>query len=268
MIEKIYDTPKGSIHYWLNQINDDYTLVFLPGLTADHRLFEKQLAYFDKKYNMLVWDAPGHYLSRPFILDFGIDDKARWLRAIFEKEKITKPVIIGQSMGGYVGQAFLELFPHGLEAFVSIDSAPLQREYISSFEIWLLERMEPVYKLYPWKTLIKAGSKGVATTEYGQNQMAEMMSSYDKDYYCKLVGHGYQLLAEAYKKDRAYKIDCPVLLLCGEKDRAGSAKNYNIRWAKKTGFKSIMIKDAGHNANADKPEETNKIIEDFLETLR
>lgn len=47
MTEKSYDTPCGSIHYWVSRaVEKAYTLVFLPGLTADHRLFERQLAYF------------------------------------------------------------------------------------------------------------------------------------------------------------------------------------------------------------------------------
>lgn len=33
------------------------TLLFLPGLTADHRLFEKQIEYFEPKCNVFVWDA-------------------------------------------------------------------------------------------------------------------------------------------------------------------------------------------------------------------
>ena len=45
-------------------------LIFLPGLTADHRLFEKQIEFFERKYNVLVWDAPGHAKSWPFNLIF------------------------------------------------------------------------------------------------------------------------------------------------------------------------------------------------------
>ena len=61
MVEKIYKTPLGAIHYWVNipDINK-ITLIFLPGLTADYRLFEKQIEYFENKYNVFVWDAPGH----------------------------------------------------------------------------------------------------------------------------------------------------------------------------------------------------------------
>jgi len=61
MTEKTYTTPMGTIHYWINII--DYgiaTLVFLPGLTADHRLFGRQVKYFKNKYNVFVWDAPAH----------------------------------------------------------------------------------------------------------------------------------------------------------------------------------------------------------------
>lgn len=30
----------------------------------------------------------------------------------------------------------------GLKGFISIDSAPLQRKYVTGIEIWLLKRME------------------------------------------------------------------------------------------------------------------------------
>ena len=44
MKEKIYKTALGDIHYWINIMEEEaVTLVFLPGLTADHRLFEKYL---------------------------------------------------------------------------------------------------------------------------------------------------------------------------------------------------------------------------------
>ena len=57
--ESTYQTPCGTIHYWSSILSlDTTTLVFLPGLTADHRLFDKQVEYFDGKYNIIVWDAP------------------------------------------------------------------------------------------------------------------------------------------------------------------------------------------------------------------
>ena len=87
MTEKTYCTVCGDIHYWIseNLAPEKKTLIFLPGLTADHRLFEKQVEYFEGRYNLFVWDAPGHASSWPFKFDFDLADKARWLDGIIEK---------------------------------------------------------------------------------------------------------------------------------------------------------------------------------------
>ena len=268
MIKKIYHTPSGDIHYWIKIADGDaLTLVFLPGLTADHRLFEKQIEYFEGKYNVFVWDAPGHNESWPFELNFNLADKARWLEEILAAEKIEHPIIIGQSMGGYVGQMFAQLYADKLKGFVSIDSAPLQRKYVTAAEIWLLKRMEPVYCWYPWKTLLKQGVNGVAASEYGRRLMHQIMMTYNGDQkrYAKLSGHGFRMLAEAMEEDLSYEIKCPALLICGEKDHAGSCIRYNKAWHKNTGIPLEWIKDAGHNSNTDRPEIVNGLIEELVE---
>ena len=271
MLERTYDTPCGQIHYWICE-KADHThpqLVFLPGLTADHRLFDKQIAFFEGKYPLFVWDAPGHAASWPFALTFRLTDKAKWLDGILTREGFDAPILIGQSMGGYVAQAYAQLFPEKMRGFVSIDSAPLQRTYVTGAEIWLLKRMEPVYRHYPWKSLLKSGSKGVAVSEYGQTLMRDMMLIYDGDQarYAKLAGHGYRMLAEAMEADLPYTIPCPVLLLCGEKDRAGSCVRYNKAWHQKTGIPIEWIKNAGHNSNTDAPDTVNRLIERMIASL-
>ena len=271
MTEKTYETPSGAIRYWVNKAPEDAAaqLVFLPGLTADHRLFDKQIEYFEGRVPVVVWDAPGHAASWPFRLDFTLMDKARWLEEILRSEGFDAPVIVGQSMGGYVGQCFAQLCPDALRGFVSIDSAPLQRSYVTAAEIWLLKRMEPVYRAYPWRSLLRTGTDGVAETAYGRALMRSMMTVYeeDKDRYVRLSGHGMKMLAEAMEADLPYELRCPALLICGEKDKAGSAKRYNRLWHKNTGIPLEWIPGAGHNANTDAPERVNKLIEDFLAKL-
>ena len=269
MTEKMFETASGTIHYWVNDLDPARrTLVLLPGLTADHHLFDKQIEAFEKEYNLLTWDAPGHAASRPFRLDFSLMDKAVWLHAILKNENIAHPVLIGQSMGGYVSQCFMEKYPGEAAGFISIDSAPLKRSYVTGMEIWLLKRTEPMYRAFPWKSLKKIGADGCAVSEYGRRLMRSFLDSYTKDEYCRLAGHGMKLLAEAMEADLPYAIDCPAILICGEKDQAGSAKSYNRRWAKKEGLPVYWIKDAGHNSNTDKPEEVNRIIRDFVRSIR
>lgn len=262
-----YQTRCGTIHYWVNKMEDKkVTLVFLPGLTADHHLFDKQIAYFEEKYSVFVWDAPGHASSWPFEFSFDLFDKAKWLDEILTMEELKNPIIIGQSMGGYVGQAYAQLFPEKLKGFVSIDSAPIQREYVTAVEIWLLKKMEPVYRHYPWKWLLQSGTKGVAVSPYGRKLMYDTMMGYDgqQERYAKLSGHGFRILAEAMEKDLPYRIPCPALLLCGEKDHAGSCIRYNKAWHKKSGIRLEWIANAGHNSNTDAPRTVNHLIEEHI----
>ncbi|MCR5000764.1 MAG: alpha/beta hydrolase [Lachnospiraceae bacterium] len=271
MKEHTYETSCGNIHYYISKEAEDSSLelVFLPGLTADHRLFEKQTEYFEGRYPVFVWDAPGHASSWPFSFDFDLMDKAKWVDEILIKEGFDHPVIIGQSMGGYVGQAYAQLFPEKLKGFVSVDSAPLQRRYVTAAEIWLLKRMEPVYRYYPWKSLLRSGTNGVATSEYGRTLMRSIMMTYDgdKDRYARLSGNGFRILAEAMEADLPYRITCPALLICGEKDHAGSCIRYNKAWHKNTGIPIEWIKGAGHNSNTDAPEIVNQLIERLVLSL-
>ena len=269
MNERSFETKNGTIKYWIGDTGSKKgpELVFLPGLTADHRLFDKQIEYFEGKYRIFVWNAPGHADSSPFQMTFSLEDEARWLNEILEKEGFNEPVIIGQSMGGYLGQMFIALFPDKLKGFIAIDSAPLKREYYTAAELWLLYRMEPVYRHYPWKMLLRQGTNGVAASEYGRKLMLSMMMTYDGDQrrYAELAGHGYRILAAAVEADHNYDIKCPALLICGTRDRAGSCIRYNKAWHKKSGIPIKWIEGAGHNSNTDEPEEINAIIERFVE---
>ena len=159
-----------------------------------------------------------------------------------------------------------QLYPDKMTGFVSIDSAPLQRSYVTAVEIWLLKRMEPVYAHYPWKWLLKSGSEGVATSDYGRNLMREIMLTYDGNQkrYAQIAGHGFRILAAAMEKDLPYEIKCPVLLICGTQDHAGSCIRYNKAWHRNTKIPLTWIEGAGHNSNTDRPEQVNRLIEEFV----
>lgn len=55
MREQAFPTGMGDIHYWTGGPGKGTPwLVFLPGLTADHRLFDKQVEAFEPRFNCLV----------------------------------------------------------------------------------------------------------------------------------------------------------------------------------------------------------------------
>ena len=44
-------------------------------------------------------------------MDFTLAQKAAWLHAILQAEGITAPVLVGQSVGGYLSQAYIQAYP-------------------------------------------------------------------------------------------------------------------------------------------------------------
>jgi len=267
-LEKTYAAPGGTVHYWVSRYgNDKPWLVFLPGLTADHRLFDAQMAYFGEKANCLTWDAPAHGASRPFQLEFSMEDMARFLREILEGEGAARPVLVGQSLGGYLSQVYMDRFPGTVAGFVSIDSCSLSRKYYTNWELAMLKHTKWMYLSFPWKLLNEVGSKGTAESEYGRGLMRQMMACYEKREYCELADHGFRIFAEAVEAKDAYPISCPVQLICGEKDGAGSAKRYNRKWEELDGYPVAWIPNAGHNSNTDAPERVNALIEVFLKRV-
>lgn len=269
MDSKVFVTGSGDVRYWIDASAGDGTpwLVFLPGLTADHTLFDAQVAYFTGKARCFVWDAPAHGASRPYPLDFSMDDYARILHDIVVTERVVRPVFVGQSLGGYVAQAYLDCYPGDAAGFVSIDSAPLKRKYYPNWEVRALRHTKGMYLAIPWAILKPWGTVGAAQTPRGRANMRSFMESYTKSEYCDLAAHGYRMLADAVEANRPYELGCPTLLLCGEHDHAGDVRAFNRRWAGGEGIPLVWVPGAGHNSNVDNPAFVNDQIERFVEAL-
>ena len=193
-----------------------------------------------------------------------LEDMADYLRGILDAEGISRPILVGQSLGGYVSQVFMTRYPGTASGFVSIDSCSLEREYYTGAELWLLKHTEGMYRSIPWGLLKQWGPRGTAESAYGRRVMAAMMADYTQDEYCALTAHGFRILAQSIEAGPSYALTCPALLLCGEKDGAGSCKRYDRAWSRKTGLPLTWVPGAGHNSNCDQPEIVNQAIETFI----
>ena len=105
-------------------------------------------------------------------------------------------------------------------------------------------------------------AKQVAETEKAYNNMLDMLSIYDKKELCHLMGIGY---AGFLNDNCDLEIKCPVLLMLGDKDKAGKVKKYNMKWTEKTGYRLVVVENAGHNSVMDNPDVVNATIIDFIE---
>ena len=72
LYEKSVSSQRGTTYYWTNEIESVVSLVFLPGLTADHRLFEPQFLFFNESYGL---DLPWHGQSHTRTLNSSLKNK-------------------------------------------------------------------------------------------------------------------------------------------------------------------------------------------------
>ncbi len=266
MEKRTLTTEKGIVSYRLTDRWDPRadTLFFLHGLTADHSMFDGQVAFFEKEYNVLTWDAPGHGESRPFEA-FGFHDAAGYMKAILDECGATSVVLVGQSLGGYFAQSFIKRYPDRVKGFVSIDSTPYGSGYYSKADVWILKQVEWMAHLYPLRWMKKAMARQVSTTQQARDNMTQMLAPYGKSELCRLMGLGY---AGFLEDNCDLDIPCPVQLILGEKDRTGKVPQYNMAWTERTGYPLEIIPGASHNANVDRPQEVNACIRAFLARLR
>lgn len=262
MKEQQLHTKRGDVWYWTSEIfsENKKTMVLLHGLTADHTLFDKQIPCFEEKYNIIIWDAPAHGKSRPY-MDFTYPNAAADLKQILDDNGVTSAIMIGQSMGGYVIQSFILRYPEMVEAFVGIDTCPYGEQYYSKSDKWWLQQIEWMAKLYPLGLMKNAVAKQCARTEYARENMRKALAPYDKNELCRLMGIGF---AGFLTDNQDMHISCPVLILVGEYDRTGKVKAYCEAWAKVQGYPLVVIRDAAHNSNADNPTQVNTEIRAFL----
>jgi pimeloyl-ACP methyl ester carboxylesterase len=91
-----------------------------------------------------------------------------------------------------------------------------------------------------------------------------MLAQYTKKELCHLMGIGY---AGFLSDNTNLKINCPVLIMIGEKDKLGKVQRYNKAWVRNTRFPFVVIKNASHNSNVDNPNMVNEEIWKFLNAL-
>lgn len=263
MEQKQFDTSSGSIAYWVSKCQSENTLVFLHGLAADHTLFEKQIPHFLGRCNLFCWDTPAHGKSRPYS-DFSYFCVAKNLKDILEKEQIKDAIFVGQSLGGYIAQAYMKRYPNEVKGFVGIDTSPFGLNYYSKSDLWWLRQIEWMSMCFPHKLLVKSIAQSCTYTKAAYVNMLTALQPYSKKELCHLLGISYVKLLE---ENCDLEITCPTVLLIGQHDQTGKVTQYCDEWHKNTKFPLHIIPNAAHNSNFDNSESVNQEIDQFLLTF-
>ncbi len=237
-------------------------LVLVHGFPLDSSMWAAQKKHFGKKFKVFCPDLPGFGKSET-MAPKTIEGFARSVRAFFVEEKIDRAIIAGFSMGGYVVQAFYQMFPKLVEGLILVDTRAAsdseegkagRNNAIRSLGS---EGMEFFAETMPRRLLSKKGMRDQGLVKSIRKIIMRQREESVKN----------ALIAMRDRKDRnglLPEIDIPTLFICGAEDGFTPPEEMISMANLSKGSSFSMIKDAGHLSNMENPTDFNYAVEDFL----
>ena len=249
-----------NLHYWIDGPSDAPLVVFSHGATVDHTMFDDQLDVITHHYRMLRWDMRGHGLSCPANPPFNCKRAAQDLAALLDHLEEHKIALVGQSIGGNVGQEFIFLYPTRCIAALFLGCTC--NTWQLSWSDKVLLRIAPILlELYPSEFLRKTIATNSAVTQRSRDRLLKMMAPLNR----REIAVTFSGIVRDLHPEKGYMIRCPIEIAYGAKDYLGNIRRIAAAWARRDGAPPpAVIPDAGHCANMDNPEVFNRWMMNFL----
>jgi pimeloyl-ACP methyl ester carboxylesterase len=84
-------------------------VVLLHGFLGSHKIWEQTINNLSTSYRVIAIDLPGHGNTECLGYAHSMDLMAKCVKSVLDSLRLKKYIIIGHSMGGYVGLAFADL---------------------------------------------------------------------------------------------------------------------------------------------------------------
>lgn len=248
------------MEYLLTGEANQHVLLFVHGLGADYRQFEKQHVFFSKDFKVLSISLRGHgnsELHSPYKPeDFTLKKIAQDIIMLLNVLHIKKVHYIGNSMGGNVGYEIIRHFPSYIESFTAFGTtAKLKKPK------YLVPLMTFFYNLISSKVIAWLASRS-GTSQYSRGMIRAMLEQTSK----KTFIYTLPILLEFDYLPVIRNSEIPALVIKGGKDTTiKTVISGTLAEFKKLGnFQLKNMKYSGHFANLDNALLFNHILRDFL----
>lgn len=238
-------------------------VVLLHGFLGSHKIWEQTTNELSKSYRVIAIDLPGHGDTDCVGYAHSMDLMAKCVKSVLDWLRLKKYVIIGHSMGGYVGLAFADLFPDHLNGLCLYHSWGL-----ADSEEKKKDRMRAV-------AAVKA-NRGIYTKTTIKNLFATKNLKYLKDEiaFATTIAKGTSkkgiIAALLGMKDRPRRdiilslVKYPIMIVIGEQDNVLPFEQL-LEQAKLIKNKSLLyLEHDGHMGFLESPRESNKALRKFL----
>ena len=238
-------------------------VVLLHGFLGSHKIWEQTTNNLAKSYRVIAIDLPGHGNTNCFGYAHSMDLMAKCVKAVLDSLKIKRYVIIGHSMGGYVGLAFADLFPDNLRGLCLYHSSG----YADSAEK-NKDRLRAI-------NAVKA-NRGIYTKATIKNLFATKNLKYLKDevLFATGIAKGINkkgIIAALHgMRDRPRRdiilglVKYPIMMVIGERDNVLPCEQL-LEQAELIKNKTVLyLEHDGHFGFLESPKESNKALRKFL----
>ncbi len=252
----------NGINLYYEEHGNGFPVIFGHGFAGTTKSWQGQVHAFSKKYRFITYDLRGHGQTdtpedlSQYSLDTVIEDLYQLLRYL----KIRKVVMGGLSLGGYLSIHFYNQHPDMVAALILMDTGPGYRTPEKA-SLWNQNRTDCA------RVLETRGMKGFMESEYSK-----------KDYYTTpgvmitlnpkgLANICLGVMMNPWGLDILPSIKVPTLILCGEKDEGYlAATDYMTQKIPRA--QKVIIADADHGINIDKPEVFESNVLNFLNSMK
>jgi len=220
-----------------------------------------------EKFEVYIPDQRNHGQS-PHSDTFSYYTLADDLFEFLEDHQLSRPILIGHSMGGKVAMNFTLEHPHRIEKLIVVDisirSYPARQQHLDIMDAMLsvdfdqFSTREGIEKKIREKIISPAVSGFILKNLYkiGRNRFAWRLN----------IKSIYQNIENVFEGvDLPYTTDIPALFIKGGGSDYILEDDYSLILKKFPRAKFHTIENASHWVHADQPEELCKTLSDFLE---
>ena len=220
-----------------------------------------QVNYFSKHYQVIAFDVRGCGRSSkprgPYSICLFAEDAA----ALMQKLNIAPVHVVGISMGGMIALELALGFPQFVKSLVLVNTYPEMR-----VETWSERKM--VWQRFVTLDLLGVKKMGIILSkilfvkpeqEGLRKTFIEHWAENDKRAYRESLKAIINWDVEA----RLGEIQCPVLVVASDEDYL-PLEEKQAYISKISNAKLVVIEDARHAVIAERPEQFNKVVDDFL----
>lgn len=244
------------------------TVMFVHGFPERGSIFQSQIAALSQHCALLIPDLPGSGDS-PYNPDLhSIEDYADSLHAITATEQVTRLVMIGHSMGGYIALAFADKYPRNLLGLGLLHSTA----YADSAEK-KANRLKAIQtmKRYGGPAFLKSMIPTLFAPSFKAAHPAviQELIREGNDFQTKALQQYYRMMLDRTDKTRLFsELPIPFLFISGTEDKAAPPGDLIAQSALPEIAMIEILDQAGHMGFIEKPGAVNRIVLDFLSLVQ